>query len=313
MLHVAAVVGIYLFSLWHGKPPADQVMWLDGGSVGGGNPGDDAAPAAIKTSHTETTPEPPPEQEPSPPPPPPAPAVEKTAPSELVTPDSTPQPHTPKPEVTPKPETPRLSTPRPATPKPTPHHTPKPKPATPKSTPKPKPKATPSEDQGDEATPKPKTAADTKLKDTFKEAKNEGAHDDADGTADSPGATPGKSGGNGSGTGNGKGSGKAGGGSGTSQFGWYFSMIHDRFHSRWDQPTSIDRSGQDIVTTLKIKIAKDGTILSREIVKSSGETVMDQSVMTAAERVQQIDPLPAGLGNGDTYEVNIAFKLEQNQ
>jgi hypothetical protein len=40
---------------------------------------------------------------------------------------------------------------------------------------------------------------------------------------------------------------------------------------------------------------------------------MDQSVMTAAERVQEIDPLPAGLGNGEFYEVNIAFKLDQSE
>ncbi|MEI9898308.1 MAG: hypothetical protein WDN28_31740 [Chthoniobacter sp.] len=44
---------------------------------------------------------------------------------------------------------------------------------------------------------------------------------------------------------------------------------HDRFHSRWDQPTNIARAGPDIVTTLKIRIGKDGTILSREIVHSS--------------------------------------------
>ena len=90
-------------------------------------------------------------------------------------------------------------------------------------------------------------------------------------------------------------------------------MIHDRFHSRWDQPTNIARGGQDIVTTLKIRIGKDGTIQNREIVHSSGDTTMDQSVMTAAERVQQIDPLPAGLGNGDFFEVNVAFKLDQGQ
>lgn len=122
-----------------------------------------------------------------------------------------------------------------------------------------------------------------------------------------------KGGGNGPGSGNGKGPAKSGNGSGQSEFGWYFSMIHDRFHNRWDQPTSIERNGADFMTTLKIRIAKDGTILSREIVHSSGDTTMDQSVMTAAERVQQIDPLPAGLGNGESFECNIAFKLDQGQ
>jgi TonB family protein len=130
-----------------------------------------------------------------------------------------------------------------------------------------------------------------------------------------PGSNPGAGSGPGNtpGNGNGKGPGKSGNGSGTSEFGWYFSMIHDRFHSRWDQPTTITHGSQDIVTTLHIRIGKDGTILSRDIVHSSGDTTMDGSVMAAAERVQQIDPLPAGLGNGEAFEVNIAFKLDQGQ
>ena len=37
-------------------------------------------------------------------------------------------------------------------------------------------------------------------------------------------------------------------------------MLHDRFHNRWEQPTSIVRASQDFVTTLKIRIAKDGSI-----------------------------------------------------
>ena len=62
-----------------------------------------------------------------------------------------------------------------------------------------------------------------------------------------------------------------------------------------------------------LTVSKDGTIQSREIVRSSGDNTMDQSVMTAAERVQQIDPLPGGLGNGEFFEINIAFKLDQGQ
>jgi len=90
-------------------------------------------------------------------------------------------------------------------------------------------------------------------------------------------------------------------------------MIHDRFHARWEQPTSIVRAAQDFVTTLKIRIKKDGTIADREIVNSSGNNVMDESVLAAAKKVLEIDPLPEGLGNGDYFEINIAFKLDQGQ
>ncbi|MCX6976607.1 MAG: TonB family protein, partial [Verrucomicrobia bacterium] len=81
--------------------------------------------------------------------------------------------------------------------------------------------------------------------------------------------------------------------------------------SRWEQPTSIVRTGADFITTLKIRIAKDGTISHPEIVNSSGNPLMDQSVLDAARKLQQIDPLPAGLSEGDFFEIKINFKLDQ--
>jgi TonB family protein len=301
-LHVAAVVGIYLFGSWH-KKPAEQIVWLEGGSIGGGEPGTGEPAAAAP----EPAPPPEPEPEPTPvvakPPEPLPPPPEQQTPSELVTPKATPEPSTPKPS-TPKPETPKPATPKPETPKPA-----TPKPTTPKRTPTPKPKPKPSTPKpkpsdGDESTPKPKASPGETAKGTPAAAKTNGT---------ASGNKPGATGGNGPGAGNGRGPGKMGNGTGASEFGWYFAMLHDRFHARWDQPTSIVRAGQDFVTTLKLRIAKDGTILSHEIVKSSGDTTMDQSVMTAADRVQQIEPLPAGLTTGDVFEVNVAFKLDQTQ
>lgn len=289
-VHLLLVVGIFVWAAFHRKPVEQQVLWIDGGSVGGGE-------AAVTELISEPAPPPEPDAKPEPPPPEPKPAPapppEPKAASELVTPQATPEP------ATPKPETPKPTTPKPATPKPTPKVTPKPKPksATPKATPK----------KISKTSPKPKASPADQAKSSPGGEKHQGA----DATAGSK--SPGPMSGNGAGTGNGKGPGKAGGGSGSSEFGWYFSMIHDRFHNRWDQPTTIVRSGQDFVTTLKIRIAKDGTILHREIVRTSGDTTMDQSVMTAAERVLQIDPLPAGLGDGETFEINIAFKLDQGQ
>jgi len=315
-LHVVAVGVLYFLGTFHRKPPAEQVMWLEGGSIGGGEPGageaaPDPPPSPTQAEYKSEPPPPPPETKPELIPPPP---VIKQAPSELVTPQATPEPatpepatpkpHTPKPETpkphTPKPETPKPHTPKPHTPHPTPRHTPKP--ATPKDKDEDK-------DKGDEdATPKPrpKSTPSEKPKGSPGPAKSEGS-------ATAMNKSTGASSGNGEGRGNGKGPGKAGNGSGASEFGWYYSMIHDRFHSRWDQPTSIAHGSQDIVTTLKIRIAKDGTIQSREILHSSGDNTMDQSVMTAADRVLQIDPLPAGLGNGEFFEINIAFKLDQGQ
>ena len=301
-LHIAFVGLVYLIGSLRAKPAPEQVLWLEGGSIGGGDfPGENSA-APAPAPEAEPLPDPTPaEARPEliavPPPPP-------VAPSELVTPPATPEPATPKP-TTPKPETPKPETPKPTTPKPTTPKpaTPKPKPkATPKPKPKPStPKATPKPDG--ETSPKPKAAPAEKAEGTTGAVKADGETK----TASKTGTT----GGNGPGTGNGKGPGKIGSGSGASEFGWYFSMLHDRFHARWEQPTSIVRNAQEFTTTLKIRISKDGTILHREIVRTSGDTLMDESVMAAAERVQQIDPLPAGLGTGDFFEVNIAFKLDQ--
>jgi TonB family protein len=61
---------------------------------------------------------------------------------------------------------------------------------------------------------------------------------------------------------------------------------------------------------VKIRILKDGTISSAEIVRSSGNPIMDTSVLAALKRVSRIDPLPGGLGAGDGYTVNINFELQ---
>ena len=61
---------------------------------------------------------------------------------------------------------------------------------------------------------------------------------------------------------------------------------------------------------MKIRIEKDGKISSAELVKPSGNPVMDESVLVAAKRVAQIDPPPAGLSSGGAYTVNINFELE---
>ena len=49
---------------------------------------------------------------------------------------------------------------------------------------------------------------------------------------------------------------------------------------------------------VKIRIEKDGTISDVSLAQSSGNDVMDKSVMEAARKVTQVDPLPQGLGDG---------------
>ena len=234
--------------------------------------------AAVPEMVPESTPEPTPQATPEPTPeatPEPTPELTRE-PIEDTIPLNTPTP-TPTPKATPK-----------TTPKPSPKPTPK---ATPKSTPKATPKATPKE--GPKATPKAK-------------AEDQGESEEKDSSA----SKSQKSEGTGSAK---KGSGsaaKSGGVGEASNFGWYHELIHDRFYSQWDQPTSIFDHDKSFICTVQIRIEKGGEISNVKILKSSGNVVMDESVLAAGRRVMQIDPLPSGLGSGGSYTVNINFELE---
>ncbi|HEX4086046.1 MAG TPA: energy transducer TonB, partial [Chthoniobacteraceae bacterium] len=207
-------------------------------------------------------------------------------------------------------------TPRP-TPRPTPRETPRPKPK-PKPKPKtsPRPKSRASESPRKHTSPKPSPhhspkphhdtdddsddSATTAAQSAFRKATGRSAGNDAD-----DGTAPGKGGGKRGGEGH------AGGGDKEGDFGWYNSMLHDRFYSRWDQPTNIVSATTKYSTIVKIKIEKDGAISDVSLAQSSGNDQMDQSVMEAARRVTQVDPLPQGLGDDGSYEVKIEFELSQ--
>jgi TonB family protein len=101
----------------------------------------------------------------------------------------------------------------------------------------------------------------------------------------------------------------SGGGSSASEFGWYGNMLHDRFYSAWIQPTTNVPTGAKISTLVKVRIEKDGRVSKFEIIKPSGNVVVNESVRVVAKQVTQVDPPPAGLGNGDHYDVKINFEL----
>jgi len=115
--------------------------------------------------------------------------------------------------------------------------------------------------------------------------------------------------GTGSGTAPGSGAGRAGGAGSESQFGWYGSMLHDRFYSEWVQPTTIATVGTKNSVLAKLRIEKDGRVSSFEVVRPSGNNELDESVKALANRVSRVEPLPDGLGKGDHYDVKINFEL----
>jgi TonB family protein len=289
LAHIAVLVGLIRWSYQTKRSNAQSIVWISGGA------GDSAAGQAKGSAATQPT-------KGSTPPPEPKPVkpdetdeerpVLTAAKSEiqLPTPTATSKP-TPKP--TPKPR---------ATPKPTPKKT-----VLAKASPKPTPKVKPTPEDSDKK--KEEIEADTEKKKIAKAAPAKTDADDNDLPVKKASASH---------TGGHKGDsavtgGHAGGGGGASEFGWYGNMLHDRFYSEWVQPTTNVTSGAKISTLVKIRIEKDGRVSNFEIIKPSENVVVDESVATIAKRVTQVDPLPAGLGNGDHYDVKINFELNSEQ
>ena len=90
-------------------------------------------------------------------------------------------------------------------------------------------------------------------------------------------------------------------------------MLHDRFYSAWIQPTANIPSGARISTLVKVCIEKDGRVSKFEIIKPSENVMVNESVAAVAKQISEVDPPPAGLINGDHYDVKINFELSTDQ
>lgn len=321
VVHIALLVVLIRWSRAPQKSITRDITWMNAGA--GDEGATITAPAGVSSAGVS---EPTPEDEPVKPTPEPSKEEiveeEKTiltsVPSDIQLPTPTPTPtatatptatSTPTPSATPKP-TPKL-TPKP-TPKPKPSPTPKKKKIIAKATPKPS--ATPEKKAKDE---EEEETAEVKRKKTIAKAalaknENDTKEDESGDSSDKPvkkatAAQSGKKGGSGENRGEGSGSG------GASEFGWYGNMLHDRFYSEWIQPTTVVASGAKISALVRIRIEKDGNISEFKITRPSGNVVFDESIEAVAKRVTQVDSLPAGLGDGDHYDVNINFEVNPSK
>jgi len=299
--HVAIIVGLIRWSGKASETNTQSVVWMSGGA-GDGIVSEKKNPPALKT-----------------------PAPRKESKFESI---RLPEAEDDRPFLASAPSEIQLPTPKPR-PTPTPIHTPKPKPKeTPKATPKPKP--TPTDSPARTPTPKPspkkivlakaspkpsakptpekidteQTENETEKKEIAKAipANDEASHKEST-------KTPATQTGAGKGTTAGTGSGRAGGSTMQTQFGWYGSMLHDRFYSEWVQPTNVAGTGGKNSVLVKLRIEKDGRVSNFEVVRPSGNTELDESVKALANRISRVEPLPDGLGKGDHYDVKINFEL----
>jgi TonB family protein len=171
-------------------------------------------------------------------------------------------------------------------------------------------KASPRPSPDEKPTPKPNEESDTEEREeaTDKSVPAEESHEAA---SDMPQQNaPSTGGANGSGSGGGVGRGK--GMTKSSEFASYGKMLHDRFYSEWVQPTTTVASANKISTTVRVRIEKDGRVSNFEIIRPSGNVMVDESVAAMGQRVTEVDPLPASLRSGGHYDIKINFELNSD-
>jgi TonB family protein len=94
-----------------------------------------------------------------------------------------------------------------------------------------------------------------------------------------------------------------------SPFWSYYLHVHDVMYEAWDQPGKNADVDKKLVATILLRVARDGRIDGVRLAHSSGNQLMDNSALSAAQSVPKLDPLPEGLG-GDFAEISVNFRLE---
>ena len=98
-------------------------------------------------------------------------------------------------------------------------------------------------------------------------------------------------------------------GSGTAMpYGWYLAQVHAVMYDAWAQPSAL-ASKRGLMTRVLVRVRQDGQIIQKKMVATSGNGLMDTSVMTAVESVKNLPELPFGFG-GAYKDITIDFELE---
>lgn len=91
-------------------------------------------------------------------------------------------------------------------------------------------------------------------------------------------------------------------------FAWYLALVRTAMYDAWQQPSAL-AGRRGLTTQMLIRVRRDGTITSRRMIGSSGNALMDNSVIQAVESIKTLPPLPAGFGS-DYRDITVDFELE---
>lgn len=99
------------------------------------------------------------------------------------------------------------------------------------------------------------------------------------------------------------------GGVGQGSANWeYFRQVHDVLYQAWDQPDSaLDKK---LMTTVALRVARDGSIADASVRVGSGNKSMDASVLAAVRKVPRLDPPPDVLMRGEYAVITVNFQAE---
>ena len=84
--------------------------------------------------------------------------------------------------------------------------------------------------------------------------------------------------------------------------GAYSNHVRDRLYAAWNQPESL-KNLPGLVATVQITVQQDGRVGNGKILKSSGNSAMDSSVLDAVRTVKALRALPPGVKGPVTLEV----------
>lgn len=87
----------------------------------------------------------------------------------------------------------------------------------------------------------------------------------------------------------------------------YDQAIKSLYESRWIPPDTA--TSDNAMAKIRITIARDGTVLSRELIGRSGDPAVDASVRDTLQRVSKVPPFPKG-ATEKTRTYTIGFNLK---
>lgn len=92
------------------------------------------------------------------------------------------------------------------------------------------------------------------------------------------------------------------------KLGAYSNHVRDRLYAAWQQPEAL-KNLPGLMAIVQITIQQDGRVGNGKIVKSSGNSTMDESVLKAVRTVKALRALPAGIKG--PVDLDVEFELAQ--